>query len=133
MLYDILRSVRRVYDFTAVAFFFQDIVYALISALVTFLFLLGVTNGELRLFVFVGLTLGFLLSRLTISKVLVLSLKWIIANIDFIFNLISRQFYRYFELFELNILKIFKKTLKRAKKLLKTVYKLLYTKKDKTI
>lgn len=133
LVYDILRAIRKLFDFSAVGVFFQDIVYSVFSAFVIFVFLLSITNGELRGFVFISVSLGFFLSRLTVSKIWVCFLKLIIGLIKSGFFTISKAFYGCFDFLEKNIAKFFQKSLKVLKKLLKSLCKLLYTKQDRKV
>ncbi len=133
LCYDILRSARKTFSFSTIAIFFQDVIFFLVSAFVTFLFLLSVTNGEIRAFVLFGIAFGFALSRFTISKIFYLGLKFILIKIRAGFTLISNFFYKCFDSFEANGAKIFKKWGETLKKLLKRGKGLLYTKGDRKI
>ena len=127
VLYDVLRAFRKVISFSAVSIFFQDILFSLTVAFVTFTYLLSVTNGELRGFVFVGILLGFSLSRVSLSIVLVLFLKKLFSLIYSFFSVVSNWFYATFDHLTENILKFCQKRVKDLKKLLKNTRKLLYT------
>lgn len=133
LIYDILRALRTLFDFSAVSIFFQDIIFSLLSAFITFVFLLSVTNGELRGFVFISIAFGFLISRFTISRAWVWLLKMIIGFIKSGFYAVSKAFYAGFDTVERNIIIFSKKSVKDLKKLLKNMRKLLYTKQDRKV
>lgn len=121
--YDVLRAVRAEALFSSICIFFQDIFFSLAAAVICFLFLLGITGGELRSFVFIGLTVGFITVRLTISKIFFIILKKAIKSLCVLKRLISNFCARFFSLlftFSANIkcrISIFfKKNSKDAKK-----------------
>ena len=60
LFYDIFRAVRIVKPQTAFSVFLQDLFYFFITAIVTFIYLLALTNGEIRAYVLVGILIGFL-------------------------------------------------------------------------
>ena len=78
-VYDILRGYRRSSECSDFAVFLQDIIYFFVIAPITFCFLLATTNGELRLYIFFGILVGFVLIRLTISKITVLVWKTVFS------------------------------------------------------
>lgn len=59
------------------AVFLQDVCYCVTAAVVIFLFALAVTDGQLRLFLPVGLLVGFLAYRQTVGRVLLWCGAWI--------------------------------------------------------
>ena len=75
VLYDFIKSLRLTVNFSAIAIFLQDIAYSCIAAFVTFLFLLSVTNGEMRGYVISGILAGFIISRFTLSRLFCKFLK----------------------------------------------------------
>ena len=128
VFYDIIKSLRLTVNFSAIAIFLQDIVYSLVAAFVTFLFLLSVTNGEMRGYVIIGISAGFILSRFTLSRLLCKFLKSVFSGIKMLFGMVSGWFYRSYDLLTEKMIKICKKTLKSVKNLLKNLMDLLYTK-----
>ncbi len=128
LVYDILRAYRRAYDYSVIGIFIQDVIFSVVAAFVVFLFLLGVTNGEMRGYVFLGITMGFLISRLTLSRIWFAFLKWIFSKIKVVFSLVSSCVYKSFDKIEAYVLIFFKKSRKTIKKLLKIQGKMLYTK-----
>ena len=133
IIYDVLRALRKVMSFSTVCIFFQDIFFSLMVAFAIFTFLLSVTNGELRGFIFVGIALGFFLSRVSLSILLVSFLKWIIGLVYGLFSFVSNWIYATFDHLTENIIKFCQKRVKDLKKLLKNARKLLYTKEDRKV
>ena len=131
VLYDFIKSLRLTADFSAITIFFQDIIYSVIASFITFIFLLSVTNGEMRGYVILGILAGFIISRFTLSRLFFKFLKLVFGGIKRLFEVISKWFYRKFDQLTEKMIKIFKKTLKTVKKLLKNLECLLYTKSNK--
>lgn len=137
LFYDVIRAIRRVWRNSAVAVFFEDLLFWIISAFATFIFLMARTSGEIRGYVLACEFSGFILCRLTLSKPLffltVHFFKILSKIITFTNNCIN-VFYTKIELTLSVILgKIYVFTgylIKTAKKLLKKLHKLLYTKKS---
>ena len=77
--YDIFRILRRVLHPGTVRVFFQDIVFFVTAALMTFLFALAVADGVLRAYLFVGLLAGFFAYRYTVGRAVVRFVTAIIA------------------------------------------------------
>ena len=102
--------------------FLSDIFFWVVSAFVTFVFLISRTNGEIRGYVIISETIGFLIFRISISRVwfpgLVVCFKAIYkfkSILIYAFN----SFYVEFEKLILKICNIVSKFLKTVKKLLK--------------
>lgn len=128
LVYDVLRVCRKIYAFSVLGIFFQDVIFSVLSAFAVFIFLLGVTNGEMRGYVFLGLSIGFLFSRLTLSRIWFLSLRLVLSKIKWIFSLVSGYIYKAFDKIVGKVATFFKKSLKTLKKLLKKQGEMLYTK-----
>lgn len=134
LCYDVLRSLRSVRTFGNIAVFFQDILFSVFAAFITFCFLLAVTAGMLRGYVFVGITIGAVFTRLTISHLFFAFLSYLFrmflrgytaAKTAFrsFYNLICGFFLRIFVFFA----KALKKILFLLKKGLKHRGKVVYT------
>lgn len=94
--YDILRALRSEIKLGTAAVFATDILYSVLCAITCFCFLLSVTGGEPRAFVFAGAAVGFVILRLTVSRVLVLVFSKMVKAARFVFNWISSLFGRFF-------------------------------------
>lgn len=126
LFYDVFRALRKTAVFSAVAIFFQDIIYFLIIAIVTFMLMLAFTDGEIRAYILVGILLGFLVCNFTISHFFKKFLNFLFALILKGFNAFCKGFSRSLEFIFRKIgefcsflLKNFKKMLKFFKKILK--------------
>ena len=126
IFYDFFRALRKSVKHTSLSVFFEDIIYCFTLAVTLFLFLLAVTNGELRGYVFLGVIIGFLICRITVSKLFIkllcFVLKLILKMFDYI-NRILSVIYRWFSLLFMRLFdmlsKIFKKVQNTFKKGLK--------------
>lgn len=126
VIYDIFRAVRRVYKSSVLSVFIQDLCFSLFCALSCFCFLLAVTNGELRVYILVGIFLGFVACRITVSKPLFFVLKKILGLLKHVFSRVGailNVFFRKTEIFLQNRANTFKKLLKKARGLLYTKHK----------
>ncbi len=134
VLYDIFRAIRCAVDHSAVAVFFEDILFWVLAALVNFIFLMGRTGGGLRGYVFVGEIAGFFVFRFTVSRVIVSALSWTIAFAVKIYGTAVDKTADLFWSFWGILRRVFgflqeksKRVIKSAKKLLKSRAHMLYT------
>lgn len=119
LAYDILRAYRATSDTSAISVFFGDLIFFSISAFLTFFFLLITTNGELRLYIILGILCGFFIVRLTVSLYIFRFFKWIFARVkasilkllNAVFSFLKKTRVKY-DIFLKNMMKIFKKLLK---------------------
>lgn len=118
-IYDVLRALRIVKSFKNISVFFQDVFYFIIIANMTFIFFLAVTKGEIRLYILIGVLVGFLAYFFTLSKFFTILFKLLFSKIFNLFSLIFNLFYRFFNLCDLKISTFFKNILKCLKKGLK--------------
>ena len=68
VIYDVFRLDRQLFKRAKLTVFFQDIFIWFLYSIIIFSLMLIRTNGEPRLFVFFGNFLGFLICRLTLSR-----------------------------------------------------------------
>ena len=87
--YDILRALRREINLGTAAVFASDILYSVLCAITCFCLLLSVTGGEPRAFVFAGAAVGFVIIRLTVSRVLVFVFSKMLKAGRFVFDRFS--------------------------------------------
>lgn len=119
LLYDVLRAVRRVKDFSSNDVFLQDILYFLVITPITFCFLLSITNGQPRAYTVLGLIIGFIVWRVSFSRLLFKVLTKLFEIIFKLLSLVKRLFHSIFS--EISILAC--KTKEIYKKILKNVVK----------
>ncbi len=128
LFYDVFRAFRFAVKLNDFYIFLQDIFYFISIAFVTFLFLLAVTNGEIRFFVIFGISLGFLVCYFTVSKYFIKFLTMIFKGFAAISKKINAFLNGLFAKADSFITKIFNIIKNTFKKGLKIVKGLLYTK-----
>ncbi len=128
VFYDILRAIRYAFKFNDLTILFQDIFYFVIISFITFIFLLSLTNGEIRAYVLIGILLGFIICLLTFSRFFTAVLKMVLLRIKLIFDKVGMFLYANFSKLGIFIEKIYKNIENSFKKGLKKVIRMLYTK-----
>ena len=124
-VYDILRAARAQTKFSAAAVFFQDIIFSSLCGISCFCLLLSITGGDMRIFVFVGIAVGFLVCRLTLSRVLLFVFTKILKAAKWIYRNICCALEMFFAFSDKAAGFLMKKTLKFCKFLSNTLKKLL--------
>lgn len=81
-IYDVLRVLRRIFTHNTVAYSTEDLLYFICMAPVVFIFVLVVNDGVFRLYIILGILMGFFIYRNTVSRLLInFWLKKIVNNI----------------------------------------------------
>lgn len=75
LFYDVLRIDRAIFKRSNLTVFFEDIFFWVIFAFCVYSFLIIFANGQIRAFILFGVFLGFILFRLTVSKLIFLIVK----------------------------------------------------------
>lgn len=88
-IYDIFKIIRTIKKQKTITVVVIDILYFVIFTVVFFCFFLLRTNGEIRLFVFVGALIGFMIFRLVFSKVMGLLTAPILKICKFFKNILK--------------------------------------------
>lgn len=122
VLYDFIRALHSLVLKLSFEVFIIDILYWIITTITSFFFIVIRCNGQIRLYVIIGLVLGFVTLRVTLSKLLFLLFQKIISFIVWILHLVSLLFDRIF----IHINKILRNLMLLFKKLLQPKVKLLY-------
>ena len=84
--YDVFRVIRLMMRSSAKVIFFQDLLFFALSSVITFLFALAVTGGELRFYLFLGLVTGFSAYYFTVGRAVVRCAKGVISAILWLWN-----------------------------------------------
>lgn len=90
LLYDIVRFYHISFKCTKLSVFIVDILYFLVIGFMSYCFLLIYCKGTLRLYVFLGEVLGFIIARLSVSKLFLGLLKLIKSGFDAIYNFFKK-------------------------------------------
>ncbi|WP_162840357.1 spore cortex biosynthesis protein YabQ [Acetanaerobacterium elongatum] len=91
IFYEIFRILRLLIQTGPVAIFVQDILYWSVSALISFLFILAVNSGQLRIFLLLGIVIGMVVYFLTLGVLVMKASKAIIAFIHRVMRFIYRK------------------------------------------
>jgi len=115
LLYDMFRIIRIAFMPGKVILIYEDIIYMIISAISTFAFIFNINSGSLRLFIFIGVILGFIVYYFTLGTLVFKSAKVIIdilkKILTFIFRVVSLPFVKIYVIF----LPVFEFLLKKVK------------------
>ena len=138
VFYDIIRATRRAGANSFVAVFIGDILFWIISAFAVFIFLMAVTNGEIRGYILFACLIGAVIYFLTLGRPVALLLGSLFCRAAKVWRKASAATARGCAFIEKHIsraatytVKAVKRFFKLLKKLLKKVRELLYTDKDK--
>lgn len=133
VVYDLFRVVRMAFTMRRAGVFIQDVLFFLVCAAVTFVFLLAVNQGEIRGFIIAGEVLGFLiyyfslgLLAMRVSSFLVHATQRIFHLISVPFRALMRLLKRLFGKIGISVKKTSKKIAKKSKFNLKHDKTLLY-------
>lgn len=123
ILYDVVRTVRLVFTDSKKALYATDFLFAVFSALATFLFCLTVTDGKIRWYIILGEAIGFSVYYFSFG---VIAVRFTDKTVGFIkkfskklFFVISSPFIKLFSFFKRKIGKIVEKTRKNTRKAVK--------------
>ncbi len=119
LLYDILRILRTTVIKSKISVFISDILYWVVITFISLSFSLLFSKGEIRGYWLLGILLGFIISRLTVSKFLIFISEYIILFLRLVKRYIYRGFIFVMEKLNSFLMKIpnmFKKIFKRKKK-----------------
>jgi len=122
LLYDLLRLLRYARRPTVLQVFVQDVLWWLVATVVTGVVLLVRCSGTVRFFALLGLCVGFLCCRFTLSLVLMKAGKRII---DVIKRLAKAVWSKILEPVFISVTTLLRKIAKIIKKFLKSVKNLL--------
>lgn len=136
--YSVLRGIRLAVRHSALAINIEDIIFCEIISFITFLFALALTSGEIRLFMLLGILIGFLVFHFTLSALFAKILSVVIRSIGFILLKIKGFisgvlgfFGKTVRKIVLIISKLLQKSIKYIKKHLKAVGNMVYTRINK--
>lgn len=84
--YDIFRILKILKFIKKKMYFILDIIFMVTAGIFTFLFLVAVNYGELRIYVLAGEAIGFCLYNFTVSKVIINIIKYILKFSERLFD-----------------------------------------------
>lgn len=96
--YDVYRVARLIMRSGKRAVFFQDVLFFLTSAVITFLFALAVMDGRLRFYLFLGEIIGFFCYYFTLGRLVIRFTGTVTAAIVFVWKTFWHLFFAPFRL-----------------------------------
>lgn len=120
VLYDLLRVIRLCFTKSKTAIFIFDVIFVFIASISSFLFMLTVTDGQLRAFIVLGELLGFFIYYFSFG---IIAVKFTTKTADKIKSLFKRIFTFIFAPVRKLFTKISTKTAVFIEKLRKNVQK----------
>lgn len=93
IIYDLFRILRIVIRWTKIQIIFQDILYFSLSGVLTFLFMLAVNLGEVRLYIVVGEFLGWLVYYLTVGELVLKGTLFVVRILEKVFRKIKQKLF----------------------------------------
>lgn len=138
LVYDIIRVTRKIGLDSFAQVFIGDVLFFSVSAVVVFIYLVGVTNGEIRGYVIFSVAIGFALYRFTVGRAIFYLLCKFSLFLSCIFKLLSGFLFKFFSFCEKpvdfavsKVSSLGVRGFNIIKKLLKNISSMLYTTKDK--
>ena len=68
ILYDVFRIIRMLINTKNITIFLQDVIYFIVSGLITFLFVLGINEGQSRFYILAGEGIGWIAYHITLGE-----------------------------------------------------------------
>lgn len=68
ILYDVFRIIRMLINKRNITIFLQDIIYFIVSGFVTFIFVLGINEGQSRFYILAGEGIGWIVYHITLGE-----------------------------------------------------------------
>ena len=130
LIFDIFRISRKVFKTPDLITYIEDVLFWVISGLIVMYSIFKFNNGEIRLFVFIGICIGLVIYLLVFSKLFIKFSVYIInflkkviqiiiiKPIQFILKLFNKILIKPTILICINIKKLFKKRKNKRQKLL---------------
>ena len=91
-IFDIFRSIRKNFKTKDTITYIEDILFLIISTIIIMISLLKISNGVLRLYIFLGIGLGIIIYSLTFSKFCIIIINAIVVFCKKIFQFFSKLF-----------------------------------------
>lgn len=92
LLYDVFRIIRIAVKTNSIIIFIEDIIYFIIVAVITFIFMIIQTEGQMRVFILFGELIGAILYYFTFGFVIIRVANKIIKFVKMIFSKLFKYF-----------------------------------------
>ena len=94
LLYDFFRIIRMTINPRNIAMFVQDVIYFIISGLITFLFVLKFNNGEARFYILAGEGIGWIAYHITLGEIIYKCSGKVVKSLSFKIKLFTNKIMR---------------------------------------
>lgn len=137
-LFDIFRILRKSFKTDDIITYIEDITFWILTGILTLYFIFKYNNGEIRLYIFLGIIFGILIYILTLSKhiikfsvavinfikdIIIKIIKIITYPLKLVANILKKILFRPFSFIFINIRKIFSKNKINLLKIIKKTKK----------
>lgn len=117
VLFDFFRVLRKTYKTSDLITYIEDIIYWILTGIIILFNIWYFNNGEIRVFIIIGIVMGALIYALTLSNLFIKINYFIMTKIKAIISFL----YKIFEIPIKILLNLFKKATKLLKKLKKSI------------
>ena len=93
IIYDVFRIVRMIINSKNVAVFIQDVLYFIISGIITFIFVLGVNSGDSRFYILAGEGIGWIIYHITLGEIIYKYSSKIVSSIKSKIRALREKFF----------------------------------------
>ncbi len=93
IIYDVFRIVRMIINSKNIAVFIQDVLYFIISGIITFIFVLGVNSGDSRFYILAGEGIGWIIYHITLGDIIYKYSSKIVLSIKFKIRTLRKKFF----------------------------------------
>ena len=107
LLFDFFRILRRSFKTSNIITYFEDVLFWILTGVLILYNIWYFNNGEIRIYMFLGIIMGVLIYMLTLSNILISLLSKILISIVKVLELPFKTLFSIFHKFFTVIMKIF--------------------------
>ena len=115
ILFDFFRILRRSFKTSNIITYVEDVLFWILTGVLILYNIWYFNNGEIRIYMFLGIIMGVLIYMLTLSNILISLLSKILISIVKVLELPFKTLFSIFHKFFTVIMKIFNNFLKKLK------------------
>lgn len=115
LLFDFFRILRRSFKTSNIITYFEDVLFWILTGVLILYNIWYFNNGEIRIYMFLGIIMGVLIYMLTLSNIIISLLSKILNSIVKVLELPFRTLFSIFHKFFTVIMKIFNNFSKKLK------------------
>lgn len=115
LLFDFFRILRRSFKTSNIITYFEDVLFWILTGVLILYNIWYFNNGEIRIYMFLGIIIGVLIYMLTLSNIIISLLSKILISVVKVLELPFKTLFSIFHKFFTVIMKIFNNFLKKLK------------------